>query len=75
MGGHKLVKILQSAVADPGEGPGGPGPPLFLEKKTEAGRDEKMFWRPPRPPPLPLYRKVWIRQCSVKLYNSCLRFG
>ena len=42
MGGHKLVQILQSAVADPGERPGGPAapPPLFLEQ-TEAGRAEK----------------------------------
>ena len=30
MGGHKLVQILQSAVADPGEGPGGPGPPFIF---------------------------------------------
>ena len=47
MGGHKLVQILQSAVADPGERPGGPAapPPLFLEQ-TEAGRAEKKFWRP-----------------------------
>jgi len=30
MGGHKLVQILQSAVADPGERPGGPAPPLIF---------------------------------------------
>ena len=32
MGGHKLVQILQSAVADPGKRPGGPPLPLFLEQ-------------------------------------------
>ena len=30
MGGHKLVQILQSAVADPGKRPGGPAPPLIF---------------------------------------------
>ena len=34
----------KSAVADPGEGPGGPGsPPLFLDQ-TEAQRAEKNFF-------------------------------
>ena len=33
----------KSAVADPGEGPGGPGyPPLFLDQ-TDARRAEKNF--------------------------------
>ena len=45
-------------VADPGEGPGGPGPTLFFDQ-TEAQRaKKKFFWRPPPlspplPPPLP----------------------
>ena len=39
-------------MADPEEGPGGPGPPLFLHQ-TEARRAEKIFWRPPAPPPSP----------------------
>ena len=76
MGGHKLVQILQSAVADPGKRPGGPAPPLIF--RTNWGRiGRKKFWEtapPTPPPPLPLYRKVWIRQCSVKLYTSCLPF-
>ena len=50
-----------SSVTDPGEGPGRPGPALFLDQ-TEARRDENIFLgdRPPlskgffgdRPPPL-----------------------
>ena len=34
--------ILYTAGADPGEGPGGPGHPLFLDQ-TEAQRAEKTF--------------------------------
>ena len=37
-------------MADPGEGPRGPGPPLFLDQ-TEAQRDEKCVFKN-RPPPL-----------------------
>ena len=33
-------------MADPGEGPGGPGHPLFLDQ-TEAQRAEKIFWGAP----------------------------
>ena len=50
------------SVADPVEGPGGPGHPLFFDQ-NEAPRAEKSLWRtgpPPlsqglydRPPPLP----------------------
>ena len=56
-------------VADPGEGPGGPGPPLFSHQ-NEARSAEKMFFEtgPPlskglddRPPTS--YLKVWIRHC------------
>ena len=52
-----------SSVAGPGEGPRGPGPPLFLDQ-TEAQRDEKCVFknRPPLisgsgwPPPPP---SIW----------------
>ena len=42
-------------MADPGEGPGGGRPSLFLDQ-TEARRFEKKFGRPP---PHPLYLRVW----------------
>ena len=45
------------AVADPGEGPGGPGPLIFRPKWGPKGR-KKFFWRPPPPPPL-LSGSVW----------------
>ena len=45
------------SVADPGEGPGGPRPPLFLDQ-TKARRVEKNFWRPAPPPPP--YLRVWL---------------
>jgi len=55
-----------------GRGPGGPGPPLFLDQ-TEARRAEKFFWRPPpslsqglddrASPPSFIWLRVWIRQC------------
>lgn len=54
MGGHKLVQILQSAVADPGKRPGGPAPPLIF--RANWGRiGRKKFWKtaPPIPPPPP----------------------
>ena len=41
------------SVADPGERPGGPGPPLFLDQ-TKARRVEKNFLETCPPPPLPL---------------------
>ena len=44
------------AVADPGEGPGGTGLPLFLDE-TETRRAEKKFFS--RPPPSP-YLRVWM---------------
>ena len=51
---HRLVvNVLISSIyesdkteADRGEGPGGPGSPLFLDQ-TEARRTEKKFLRPP----------------------------
>ena len=46
------------SVADPGERPGGPGPPLFLDQ-TKARRVEKNFLETCPPPP-PLYLRVWM---------------
>ena len=37
------------SVADPGEEPGGPGPPLFLDQ-TEARRAEKRLFETGPPP-------------------------
>ena len=39
-------------MADPEEGPGGPGPPLFLHQ-AEARRAEKIFLETAGPAPLP----------------------
>ena len=63
-------------VADPGEGPGGPGPPLFLHQ-TEARRAEKNFFEtgplllsgsgwpdPPPPPPL-----IWRSGSATEDYR------
>ena len=54
-----IMAVDKWAVADPGEGPGRPAPPLplFLGQ-TEARRAEKKFWRPPP------YLKVWNRHWS-----------
>ena len=42
-------------MADPGEGPGGPGPPLSIDQ-DEARRAEKLFLDTPHPP----YLRVWM---------------
>ena len=44
---------IQSAVADPGEGLGGPAPPppIFLDQLRPEGR--KKFFLDPPPPPVP----------------------
>ena len=42
-------------MADPGEGPGWPAPPLLLDQ-TEARWAEKFFFRAPPPP----HSKVWM---------------
>ena len=56
------------SVADPKEGPGGPGLPIILDQ-TETRRAEKIFFGD-RPPPLnlriwmtwtPPYLKIWIQ--------------
>ena len=52
---------IQSAVVDPGEGPGGCSPPLFLDQLRSKGWTKNFL----RPPPTPPYLKVWIRQWSV----------
>ena len=41
-------RCLSSVVADPGEGPGGGPPPVFLDK-TEALRDGKNLFETLRP--------------------------
>ena len=57
-------------MADPGEGPGRPAPPLIFRPKWDSKGRKKMFWEhlpplswglddPLRPPPPP-YLKVWI---------------
>ena len=64
------------AVADPGEGPGGPGPPYFLTKLMPTGRKIFFFEATPSlsqglddrarpPPPVPRYLKFWIRHCNA----------
>ena len=45
------LNISLIAVADPGEGPRGPAPPLFLDH-NEAQRAKKIFLRPLPPPDL-----------------------
>ena len=59
-------------VADPGEGPGGPGPPLFLDQtegrtpvpSLSKGLDDRV------PSPPPPYLKVWIRHWSLPVLRS-----
>ena len=38
-------------MADPGEGPGGPAPPLFLDQTEARGAEKKCFGDRPPPPP------------------------
>ena len=71
-------------MADPGEGPGEPGPTLFFDQ-TEAQRAKKKFFFGDRPPlspsspplspllspPLPTYLKVWIRHCFSDDDDDC----
>ena len=40
-------------MADPEEGPGGPGPPLIFNTKLRPEGLTKIFWRLPAPPPPP----------------------
>ena len=45
------IEFHKHSVADPGEGPGGPGPTLFLDQ-NEVRRAEKIFFWDRAPPPL-----------------------
>ena len=51
-----LQKQRQKSVADPGEGPGGPGPPYFYTKLRPDG-PKKIFLRLSPPPP---YLRIWM---------------
>ena len=56
-------------VADPGEGQGGPGPPLLLDQ-TEAKRPEKFFWETAPPSPLSTdpYKNIMnIDRCKLNV--------
>ena len=67
---------MEVRLQNPGEGPGGPGPPLFLDQ-NEARRTEKIFFEAgpaplseglhdrPNPPPPPPYLKIWICHWTV----------
>ena len=65
-------------MVDPGKGPRGPGPPLFLDQ-TEVQRAEKKNFFETEPPlpretesPPPPYLVVWIRHCLLLLYLCLL---
>ena len=49
-----FIEKENGTVADPGEGPGGHGPPLFLDHMRPEG-PKKIFLRPAPPP----YLRVW----------------
>ena len=64
-------------MADQGEGPGGPGPPLFFDQ-NEARRAEKNFFADRAPP----YLRVWFSKLEVaqnlhswEYVTICERFG
>ena len=59
------------AVADQGDGPQGPGPPLFLDQ-TEAERDEKKFFETAPPP-----RLLLLSECTEQtaLHNYFFKAG
>ena len=59
------MPFYSRAVADPGEGPGGPVPPLFLDQ-TEAKRVEKIFLETAPPPAL----RVWMIPTSLSWSGS-----
>ena len=48
----KVRNSVLNSVADPGEGPGGPGPPSLFSDQNEARRAEKIFFGGRPPPPL-----------------------
>ena len=47
--------LVEVRLQNPGEGPGGPRPPLYLDQ-NEVRRTEKIFLRPGPPP----YLRVWM---------------
>ena len=53
------------AVADPGEGPGGPAPPppAYFQTKLRPEGPKINFGDPPPPPPPLRYLKVLIWRC------------
>ena len=62
-------------MADQGEGPGGPRPPLFFDQ-NEARRAEKNFFADRAPP----YLRVWfskleVAQKNLKTINSAKKFA
>ena len=64
------MPFYSRAVADPGEGPGGPVPPLFLDQ-AEAKRAEKIFLETDQPPPPPTaYLRVWMIPTSLSRSGS-----
>ena len=71
-----LTVVIIITVADPGDGPGGPGSPLIFDQK-EARRVETNGWRPP-PPPLsqhldpPLHHTNQLHQHIVTIIISVL---
>ena len=44
---RNLTKHIILSVADPGEGPGGPGSPLFLDQNGARRAEKCLFLRPP----------------------------
>ena len=62
------MPFYSRAVADPGEGPGGPVPPLFLEQ-AEAKRAKKIFLETDQPPPT-AYLRVWMIPTSLSWSGS-----
>ena len=52
-----------SAAADPGEGPGGPRPPSFLDQnEARKAEQKKFFWGRPSPP---AYLRVLITRSPL----------
>ena len=52
---------FNGTVADPGEGPGGPGPPIFLDQNEARRAEKKIFWgHLPPPPPALISGSGWL---------------
>ena len=65
----KKWREVPGAAADPGEGPGRPGPaPLTLDQ-TEARRAEKKFFETGRPP----YLRVWMTPTPTPISEVWIR--